>query len=110
MGSLCTRSKREEPSISSRGVASVLEELTCTLLPHTHFCCHFEIDQHDMCGTDDAGSWLLLGVQNPCSKNLVKGLAAKEGAVLGLSGSSNVAGSDALWRQLRGSMGNMHSA
>lgn len=43
-------------------------------------------------------------------KILVKGLAAKEGAVLGLSGSSNVAGSDALWRQLRGSMGNMHSA
>lgn len=95
----------------------MLEELTCTLLPHAHFCCRFEIDQHDVWHAWMAGSWcfhrwhwLLLGVQNPWSKNLVKGLAARKGAVLGLSGSPDMAGSDALWRQLRGSMGNVHSA
>lgn len=33
---------------------------------------------------NDTGSWLLQGVQNPCSKNPAEGLAAREGAELGL--------------------------
>lgn len=60
--------------------------------PPTHFSWCFKTEQRDAwCAREaagvsinDTGSWLLQGVQNPCSKNPAEGLAAREGAELGL--------------------------